>query len=396
MGRRQRKRKPDDRTKFRTAVEAIGCNLTSLALSETTLPLAVPRRSGVMWSASRYRHEAYGQHFLDALDLMTHPEIGLAETVTRGFRLADGRRRQTTIRPTLAFLDAVEVKALDWSAFKRMEHPEVLVLHGPKDRKTGRSDALDYKDTATTRKLRSQIRTINTYLSAAPIILLPATQPPLLDTLPVDPTRRTVRRIFNNGKWTEGGRLFDGFWETMPRQERFARLRIGTVACAEGEPIANVDFGQLFTALAYRQCNLPTPDGDLYDIRGDGSHRDGFKRLLNAMLFAQGPLTRWPQDTSSGFPRGTKLQAVLAAIRHHHASIAHLFGTGIGFTLMAIESAILIDALLRLFASGVTALPLHDSVLVAQSHENAAREAMQTAHWTYARFRAKLHVDKGE
>jgi hypothetical protein len=32
---------------------------------------------------------------------------------------------------------------------------------------------------------------------------------------------------------------------------------------------------------------LPVPDGDLYDIRLDGLHRDGFKALLNALLFAE-------------------------------------------------------------------------------------------------------------
>lgn len=61
---------------------------------------------------------------------------------------------------------------------------------------------------------------------------------------------------------------------------------------------------------------------------------------------------------------------------------------------MAIESGILIDVLLRLFASGVTALPLHDSVIVARSKEAPAREAMLAAHSTYATSRAKLHVYK--
>jgi hypothetical protein len=32
------------------------------------------------------------------------------------------------------------------------------------------------------------------------------------------------------------------------------------------------------------------PDGDLYDIRLDGLHRDGFKALLNALLFAREPI----------------------------------------------------------------------------------------------------------
>ena len=55
---------------------------------------------------------------------------------------------------------------------------------------------------------------------------------------------RVMRRIFN-GSYEEGGRLFGGFWQTMPRPDRFKRIRI----C--GEPVALVDYGQLFLRLAY-------------------------------------------------------------------------------------------------------------------------------------------------
>ena len=50
-----------------------------------------------------------------------------------------------------------------------------------------------------------------------------------------------------------------------------------------------------------------------------------------------------------------------------HAPIAELFGTGIGFKLMLIESEILVRALEHFAQKGITALPLHDSVLVGRS-----------------------------
>lgn len=139
LGLRQRRRTPASGAKFRVAVETIACNLVALMLTGSELPLAVPRRSGVMWSAKRYRPEVYGQHFLDVLDLMTHPEIGLARIVTRGFRLESGRSQQTTIRPTQGLLDAIDFRSLDWSAMTRLTDPEVLILHGPKDARTGQA-----------------------------------------------------------------------------------------------------------------------------------------------------------------------------------------------------------------------------------------------------------------
>jgi hypothetical protein len=185
---------------------------------------------------------------------------------------------------------------------------------------------------------------------------------------PIDPTHRAVRRIFNNGSWYDGGRLFDGFWENMRRGDRFKYLRICTAQNPEGERVANVDFSQLFPTLAYHRVGRAVPEGDLYDIVGDGgTSRDGWKKLVNALLFVDGEMTRWPEDTSALFPKGTKLADAVALIRHIHAPIAHSFGTGIGFKLMLIESQILIDALGVFAHRGITALPLHDSVLVARS-----------------------------
>jgi hypothetical protein len=135
------------------------------------------------------------------------------------------------------------------------------------------------------------------------------------------------------------------------------------------------------------------PDGDLYDISGAGVSREGWKKLVNAMLFADRPMTRWPEDTSSLFSKGTKLRDALALVRHVHAPIAKLFGTGVGFKLMLTESEILIQALGHFALRGITALPLHDSVLVAQSDAEAAVGIMAEAFGTFTDdARAKLQV----
>jgi hypothetical protein len=180
----------------------------------------------------------------------------------------------------------------------------------------------------------------------------------------------------------------------MRRADRFAFLRICTAANPQGEPVANVDFSQLLPTLAYHQARHRVPDGDLYDIGGGASLRDGWKRLVNALLFAEGPMSRWPEETSSQFGKGTKLVDALSLIRHVHAPIAHLFGTGVGFRLMLIESEILIQALGHFAHNGITALPLHDSVLVAVSEVEAAKGIMAEAFAVYtADARAKLKVD---
>jgi hypothetical protein len=158
---------------------------------------------------------------------------------------------------------------------------------------------------------------------------------------------------------------------TMERHSRFQLLRIG------GEPVVNVDFSSLFPRLAYVRAQAEQPDDDIYDAIGDGSCRDGWKKLVNALLFAERPLKQWPRNTRKLFPKGLSLKKAIAAIKTKHAAIAPLFEQGLGYELMRHESDMLIIVVNALFERGIAALPLHDSVLVAQSHGNAALNLME-------------------
>jgi hypothetical protein len=158
---------------------------------------------------------------------------------------------------------------------------------------------------------------------------------------------------------------------TMERTERFSTMRI------DGEEIANVDYSSLFPRLAYVRAQAEQPDGDIYDVTGDGTCRDGWKVLINAMLFATKPLGGWPTDARGEFLTGVKLKDAVAAVKHKRAPIAKLFERGLAFQLMRYESDLLVSVVTALFKNGITALPLHDSVLVAQSHAATAKAFME-------------------
>jgi hypothetical protein len=399
LGLRKRARKDADRPHFRLAVEAIVCNLVALRLLRKDRSLAVPRQAKMMWRNWRYRNPVYGQHFLDALDLMERPEIGLIAVVTRGYRFPNGDKQQTAIAPNNAFFDRVPSTLCDWDAIDRETEAEVLILKAAKDHSADDKTIIDYDDTRQTRRLRREVQRINGFLKDAPFRMIAGSEPPADDNdgQPIDPSRRTVRRIFNNGSWLEGGRLFGGFWEQMRREDRFRLLRICSAAHPEGEEIANVDFSQLFPRLAYLRAYARAPQVDLYALIDAGRSRDGYKKLVNALLFVRGQLAGWPEGALEFFPEGTKLRDALSLIWKAHAPIAHLFGTGVGYLLMFQESNILIEALLALHKQGVTALPLHDSVLVARSEAEVAKRAMEDA-FTLAMGEAggRLKIDIGE
>ncbi|MCJ2132299.1 hypothetical protein [Methylobacterium sp. E-045] len=367
--------------RFIAAIEALVCNLAGLSLDPRSRPLAVPRSNKAMWPSNGFVSPIYGQHFRDALEFMEAPELGLIEPVGKGFSYQGNAWKLSTVRPTTALYNLLPREPTTWDAFRRIPAEHVLLRRKRKVAGAQRGELDDYADTDYSAGLRHEVERINAWLADAAFWLLPDGSSHGLATSgqPCDPTRRSLRRIFANGRWDQGGRLYGGFWMTMPREDRFKRLRIASKQSPHGEPVANVDFRQFNLRAAYGLTNQPVPSGDLYDVRGDGAFRDGFKVLMNAMFYVPSRLTRLPAEAQVAFPSGTKARDAVAEVERFHAPIAHLFGTEVGFRLTAIESTILVTALAILFNKGITALPLHDAVLVAESEAALAADAMEEA-----------------
>lgn len=386
LGLRSRARKDEDRRKFTVAVEAVACNLLLLGLLQRDAALAVPLDSNVMWGSNRYRNPVYGQHFLDLLELMER--LKLVRRIKTGFRMSKTFKSPSLITAASVLPD--HFPSVTFDSFRREQEPEILILKSGRD-EDGKAALMNYTDSQKTRRLRNQVRQINGWLLNADLELADAHSSARLgeDGEIIAAYRRTLRRTFNNKNWQQGGRLSGGYWMTMPRVDRFRRIRIG------GEAVADVDYQQLFPRLAYARARAPQPIGDLYDLMGDRSGRDGWKLLLNALLFTRAPLRRWPRDCPQLLP-GMKLSQAVALIKDTHRPIAHLFGTGVGFGLMFMESELLIAVITHLFKSGVPALPLHDAVLVAKSHAETAKAAMEYVFRSYTdQRRAFVKIDYG-
>lgn len=371
-GARKRARKEADKEKFGLAVEALACNLVLLSAIDSGPHLAVPRSHDFLWPGEGSANPVYGQHFLSAIDGLS--SLGLIEEERRGYRVSGRTRMPSLIRPSTALAQHLPLAPPDWRAVQQIDDHALIILKESKD-DDGRAASIAFRDTAKTRQLAGQIKRINEVLRSASIEVIGQDTGLSLgkDGQVIAPYRRSLRRIFNNGNWQHGGRLAGPFWLGMERAERFERIRI------DGERIADVDYRQLFPRLAYVRAGQPQPEGDIYDVAGDGSGRDGWKTLMNAMLFADGPLRNWPEDTLQHFPSGTKLRDAIKMLVARHAPIADLFGTGLGFHLMRIESDMLIGIITHLASIGVAALPLHDAVLVAESKADVAADAMQAA-----------------
>lgn len=218
--------------------------------------------------------------------------------------------------------------------------------------------------------MRNDLRTINAHLEKADIVL----DEGVLETFTKNrfhSSSRRLYRIFANGRFDNGGRLYRGFWIELPSASRHEVLQI------DGDAITILDYGQMSTRLAYAKVGVKPPDGDLYAVPGIANwQREGAKKLINAAFFSSAPITRRPRGTTKLLPNG-HIADLMAALKQAHAPITALFENGEGLRLQRLESDIMVEVLLRLIDAGITALPIHDAVIVGERHSRKAEAVMK-------------------
>jgi hypothetical protein len=130
--------------------------------------------------------------------------------------------------------------------------------------------------------------------------------------------------------------------------------------------------------LAHVEAGLEPPPGDLYfRIAGikTALDREGIKKVVNAMLFRDGPLKRLPRGTKQLLPPELRSAAPARdAILEEFPGLESVFEHGRGFHLMFAESQSLIATLLRLIDHGITALGVHDGMMVSAARADEAED----------------------
>ena len=367
---RSRRRSSAAERGFRLAVEAACCNLLVMLMVRRGTQLAIPLAHQTMWGQGAYSNPVYGQHFLGLIELLE--SLGFVGRCQTGYNVRGISRAPSLFAVGQLLTQHFPVGAFGEHSIRRKADGQPIILKGRKDKK-GKAPLIDYNDSKMTRSFRREVERLNKWLASADIELLPNDRPFEIDEdgQVAASFRRSLRRTFNNANWQHGGRLSGGFWMSMKREDRFRRIRI------KGEQICDVDFQQLYPFLAYVRARADMPEGDFYDVVGYGSSRKGWKMLTNALLFAERGLGNWPDHSREHFPKDMSFKDAVALVRRKHKPIAHLFGTGVGYHLMRIESDVLIAVVSHLFRNGIPVLPLHDALLAAESDAETVKAAME-------------------
>lgn len=104
----------------------------------------------------------------------------------------------------------------------------------------------------------------------------------------IDINRIRLHRVFNSSDWTEGGRFYGPWWQSVPRAYRRHITINDKLTCEH-------DFSSLHLRLLYAAVGAPVPNhDDPYSSPYGEAHKSAVKKAFNVMLNAQ----RTPDQTT--------------------------------------------------------------------------------------------------
>lgn len=363
---RTRARRAKDQINFARQIESIICDLIHRKITKPGAWVAITFSKVFLGQKDRYRAKVLSQTLPSIVQHMATPELEFVEIIKGARNPFDpSLSRQTVIRAGKRLRDRIEEYGLTLADLGLDKTQELIILKDTKEDLWDNGKWLQYQDTSQTIRSRQELTHINDWLEQADLEFIPygAT------SAKFDTSDRRLRRYFNNNSFEHGGRLFGGFWQNMKKDMRKDIV-------IDGMDTVTLDYGQMIARVLYGHAGKPFEFQDAYSVPGLEGCRSGVKKVFSAMLYSQSPLKRMPQGCRELFPQKITYTDVAEKIIQHHHQVADLLHAGIGPALTYQESNILISVLTKLIDLGITALPLHDAVIVAEEHEEQTRSIM--------------------
>lgn len=363
---RSRARRLKDQSNFEKQVEALVCDLAHREITKPSAWLAVSLSKQFLGRKNRYRADVFRETLPALIDHMASGEMEFIE-VRKGYRNVFNPElsQQTVIRAGRRLKDRINEHRLILDHFGLDKTQEIIILKDAKEDQWDTGEWLQYPETEQTKAYRDELSHINDWIEQADIEYMPFNE---TNTF-VDTTDRKLRRYFNDGSFEHGGRLFGGFWQHMSRKARQGII-------IDGMDTITLDYGQMIARVLYGHAGAPYEFDDAYRIPGLEGCRDGVKKVFSAMLYADRPLIRMPQGCRDLFPSKFSYADVAEKIMQFHRPVAEFLYVGIGPILTFLESKILLIVLTKLAEQGITALPIHDAVIVAEQHQGETISTM--------------------
>lgn len=368
-GSRQRQRKAADMEAMRATVSVLVCDVVHRELTCPGEWISVPLSKRKLTAESRSRSPAFNRQLPALVETLAEAGAGFIELEKGRFRGASSTGSR--IRASDVLKQGIADRSLTLADLRRVKPVDEcpLVLRAAKPAPKIQGEKLPLPATAEVARFRADMDRINAWLAQADIQCDYTRK----DGRVVDDSQRFLRRHFCNGVMNHGGRLFGGFWIDMPGKERLGAIMI------DGWAVSECDFAQAGLRIAYSYAGQTPPTGDLYELPGvDPIHRPAIKRLIQALMASSTVPRRYPKGCGK-LRKALRFEDLLEKVLEVHPPVRKLLGTSAWAPIQFTESQVLVRALLSLIDQGITALPIHDGLIVPDYAAAAAREAMTAA-----------------
>ena len=212
----------------------------------------------------------------------------------------------------------------------------------------------------------------------------------------------SISAVFSRGNFDCGGRLYSivkrGIgWQNLSQEERHT-------ITINGESTVELDFKALHISMLYAIMGIQIKEDPYtyFSTEMRSLYKTLMLRLLNARSirgtlqsiertlwtlkrkpFILGKEMKFLKAVEKFKPNWDKLVSELMA---HHKPIRRFFGSDCGVYLQRLDGEMMLRILSTLTTEGIPALPVHDSVIVARSHQKRTIEVMQNVYRRYMGF----------
>ena len=216
---------------------------------------------------------------------------------------------------------------------------------------------------------------------------------------------RRLRRVFNDGSWSMGGRAYASAWQNIPKELRSKLL-------LNGQPICEPDHKNLHPRLLYARKGIVwSVTDEAYEI--NDWPRPIVKPAFNTMINANTEqaahysicrliagheaaedvqLMQLVAETHAPYMLvarrawhrlaalfGKRARELMEAIKRRHKPVAEYFCSGIGLRLQRRDADMCLSVTRKLLDAGIPTLPVHDSHFALKQHKNQVQMIMTDA-----------------
>lgn len=429
-----RKRERKSREKRDRASKCLLCNIVRGLKDKDVIGISRNRSHYKLKKKYKADYDFYTYNIMiplfdELIDLgWIYQKIGIYDQKNKTEGTSGLRTRIWATEKLLDLLQRLSLKYLEEAKEKRPliydELPELVVLSFKDENKN--RNLLDYKDDKFSKELKKELESYNDLIEKHCIeaeadnslysiiqevknkamsisgIIHSSANDDSKDTAFKSMLDGRLHCCFNranvpNERWKNGGRYYNGAngYQNLPQEIR-------STITIDGKPTVELDYKSLHINMLYAEAGIQYENDPYRIASSDLSFRKGLKSLLlisiNAKDFdstKKAYIKEIRELAKKDYSKLTesqkkkldsmrlvkpKIKEWLEIFKKEHEAIKDRFCSDAGIKLMNKDSKIMRIILNHFYSKGIVVLPVHDSVIIAEEHEQELREVMDCAY----------------